>query len=280
MILNQLNPFIRYGAIHLHYKGNKQCSICYDCRLFYVKSGEGAFVANGQKTPFVENFVFYLPPQTHYRFIFNKKVPIKIYVINFDLNNDFCSKSNCLGTALETTFDKSKVLEYPLPTELSNIIVEQDGCAIGNSVFDAVETFQSKDLYYSQKSSALLKVALLELLEEKNKSGVDYKIARTVIDFIRKNYHQVGLTNLVIAKNFNYHPFHLGRLFKTYTKKSIHEYLLDYRIEMAKIMLVSTLDSITIIAEKTGFNSYSYFIELFKNRVGISPLKYRKSNAL
>jgi AraC-like DNA-binding protein len=49
---------------------------------------------------------------------------------------------------------------------------------------------------------------------------------------------------------------------------------------MAKIMLVSTLDSITVIAEKTGFNSYSYFIELFKNRVGISPLKYRKSNAL
>ena len=90
----------------------------------------------------------------------------------------------------------------------------------------------------------------------------------------------MGLTNLVIAKNFNYHPFHLGRLFKTYTKKSIHEYLLDYRIEMAKIMLVSTLDSITVIAEKTGFNSYSYFIELFKNRVGISPLKYRKSNAL
>lgn len=280
MKFNQLNPFIRYGAIHQYYKNNKQCSVCYDCRLFYVKSGEGYLLANGQKTLFCENYIFYLPPQTHYKFVFNKNVPIKIFVLNFDLTNDFCDKQNSLGTPLEQNFDKSKVLDYALPEEFLFVLAQQDRSAIGNHVFDTIQIFQSKDLYFSQKSSAALKMALIEMLEEKNKLGVNYQIARMVIDFIRKNYHQADLTNQLIAKNFNYHPFHLGRLFKTYTKKSVHEYLLDYRIEMAKTLLCSTFDSVTTIAEKIGFNSYSYFIKLFRNRVGVSPLKYRKTNTL
>lgn len=50
------------------------------------------------------------------------------------------------------------------------------------------------------------------------------------------------------------------------------------KLEDAKKLLLKTDIPITEIALNVGFNDTSYFISLFKNQFGISPLKYRKTN--
>ena len=46
---------------------------------------------------------------------------------------------------------------------------------------------------------------------------------------------------------------------------------------MAQVYLTTTAMSITELASRTGFASYTYFIKIFRERVGISPLQYRKA---
>jgi transcriptional regulator GlxA family with amidase domain len=65
---------------------------------------------------------------------------------------------------------------------------------------------------------------------------------------------------------------------KKHTKKTLHGYLLEYRIHMAKNYLTTTSLNVTEIAEKTGFASYTYFIKTFREQTGLSPLKYRKTH--
>ncbi len=62
---------------------------------------------------------------------------------------------------------------------------------------------------------------------------------------------------------------------KENTGRTLHDYLLEYRIEMAKNLLVTTAGSISSVADNTGFSSYSYFISRFKKETGLSPRKYR-----
>ena len=65
---------------------------------------------------------------------------------------------------------------------------------------------------------------------------------------------------------------------KAHTQKTLHDYLTDYRLHMAKNYLRTTSLNVTQVAEKTGFSSYTYFIKLFRERVGVSPLQYRRSH--
>jgi AraC-like DNA-binding protein len=66
---------------------------------------------------------------------------------------------------------------------------------------------------------------------------------------------------------------------KAHTKKTLHSYLIDFRIHMAKNYLTTTTYNVTTIAEKTGFPTYTYFIKTFREKTGVSPLQYRKSHS-
>ena len=138
--------------------------------------------------------------------------------------------------------------------------------------------FLQKIAYYKHSASARLKLVLLQLLRESYGEKSDYKLVQSVQEFICANYQECELSNQTIANQFNYHPYHINRLMKTHTQKTLHDYLIDYRLHMAKNYLRTTTLNVTSIAEKTGFSSYTYFIKLFRERVGVSPLQYRKKH--
>lgn len=59
-------------------------------------------------------------------------------------------------------------------------------------------------------------------------------------------------------------------------KESLFNYLLHFRIEQSLPLLSSTDQSITEIAEKTGFSNPCYFTKIFRKHKGCSPTQYRK----
>ena len=278
MKIEELNPFIRYASMHQTYYPQRENSVCYDCRLFYVLEGNGDFFANGQKYHVSQGFSAFLPPETHYRFLFSNYDNVKIYVLNFDLTDQFYTFSKSLGTATESTFNKQKVLRYTIPQEFSQAIVQINGLFIRNYIADCVDLFLQKIAYYKHSASAHLKLALLEFLREANSEKNDYRLIQSVQEYIRNNHQNAELTNQEIAVQFNYHSYHINRLMKIHTKKTLHDYLIDYRLHMAKNYLRTTTLNVTAIAEKTGFSSYTYFIKLFRERTGVSPLQYRKTH--
>jgi two-component system response regulator YesN len=54
------------------------------------------------------------------------------------------------------------------------------------------------------------------------------------------------------------------------------DYLINYRIDVAKEFLKSCSLSIGEIAEKIGYLETKYFSKLFNKVVGIKPSEYRK----
>lgn len=57
-----------------------------------------------------------------------------------------------------------------------------------------------------------------------------------------------------------------------------YQFLLDLRIERAKTLLLTTLQSIAEIGASVGFSTPSHFATAFRRRVGISPSEYRRQS--
>ena len=278
MNLDNINPFIRYAKLHTHYDEQKKNRICYDCRLFFITSGEGSLLANGQNYKISNNTAIFLPPKSQYSFSFKDNDSVNIFVLNFDLTDMFSEHKHSIGTATESDFNIAKFLDYSLPQEFQTIIVKNNTLSFLEDIESCVNLFLQKPMLYRSLASGFLKVALIKLLQEINSESNEDKLVQNIQDYIRRHYDSAELSNLTIAKRFNYHPYHLSRLMKAHTKKTLHNYLIDYRIHMAKNFLTTTTLNVTTIAEKTGFPSYTYFIKTFREKTGVSPLQYRKSH--
>lgn len=81
-----------------------------------------------------------------------------------------------------------------------------------------------------------------------------------------------------ISASLNISKFSLSHDFKKYIGKSIMDFACDKCIAKAKELLSTTDDSIGEIGYRMGFSSDAHFISVFKKRVGITPLKYRKQH--
>ena len=78
-----------------------------------------------------------------------------------------------------------------------------------------------------------------------------------------------------IASQVGYTEYYLTKKFKKEMKCSISNYMKHAKIEHAKVLLISTKQSIQDISDLLGFCSQSYFAETFRKIVGTTPGDYR-----
>jgi len=78
-----------------------------------------------------------------------------------------------------------------------------------------------------------------------------------------------------IASEMFFTPSYLSRLFKKEIGKNFSDYLIERRLEKAKILLLSTNQTIDNIAEEIGYENANSFRRLFKSKIGMSATKYR-----
>ena len=65
------------------------------------------------------------------------------------------------------------------------------------------------------------------------------------------------------------------RYFKRFLKSTPLNYVKDYRIQKSLYLLQQGDLNVTEVAYKVGFNSTSYFIDLFRNSMNITPFAYK-----
>lgn len=95
------------------------------------------------------------------------------------------------------------------------------------------------------------------------------------LDYIYDNLH-TRMTIDEIADHLALTPSYLSRLFKKEVGVSISEYIMTKKIETAKNMLIYSDYSSADIASILAFPTQSYFTEVFRKRIGITPVKYRE----
>ncbi|MBW3080045.1 AraC family transcriptional regulator [Bifidobacterium saguinibicoloris] len=64
-------------------------------------------------------------------------------------------------------------------------------------------------------------------------------------------------------------------LFRRYVGRTPNEYLTERRLEEAKRLLAGTDGAVAEVARACGFSSSSYFISVFRKRLGMTPNAYR-----
>ncbi|SDO23698.1 two component transcriptional regulator, AraC family [Paenibacillus sp. yr247] len=102
------------------------------------------------------------------------------------------------------------------------------------------------------------------------------QIVLETLKVVNEKYSEkLNLTD--IASEIHVNPSYLSRRFSEEVGYSFSEYLINYRVEIAKKLLITQFDlSISQVAEITGFNSQHYFSTLFRKMVGITPRDYRE----
>jgi two-component system response regulator YesN len=100
------------------------------------------------------------------------------------------------------------------------------------------------------------------------------RVVNQMLQIIRSEYLN-GITLNEVALKLNMTPEYLSTLF--YREAGIHftEYLTQYRIEKAKVLLEDTQLTLREIARLTGFESPKYYSRVFKKVTGDLPSNYR-----
>ncbi|GLX70938.1 AraC family transcriptional regulator [Paenibacillus glycanilyticus] len=121
--------------------------------------------------------------------------------------------------------------------------------------------------------------ALLSLLESEslNKTSTPAtRLAEKAAFYIQQNFRD-DITSEILAEELHFHPNYIVRCMKKKYGLSPSHYLLEFRLEQAKKLLLTSEWTIERIADEVGFRYAPYFSACFKRREGVSPLRYRKS---
>lgn len=102
----------------------------------------------------------------------------------------------------------------------------------------------------------------------------DHRI-KQMLAFIAAHYAE-PLQLEDIARAAFMSPRACGRCFQTQLGTTPFAYLLDYRIQRASELLVTTTRSIGEIAEACGFCNSSYFGRVFRDKTAMTPNAFRK----
>lgn len=81
-----------------------------------------------------------------------------------------------------------------------------------------------------------------------------------------------------VADMAGFSKYHFSRLFKEFAGMSFYKYLNARRIAYAERLLLDPKSNVTEVAVKSGFNSISAFMRMFKIVKGCTPTQFRNLN--
>ncbi|WP_269869105.1 helix-turn-helix transcriptional regulator [Paenibacillus caseinilyticus] len=101
------------------------------------------------------------------------------------------------------------------------------------------------------------------------------KLAERTEAYLRRHYQQ-DLTNETLAESLHFHSNYIARCMKGIFHCTPMEYLLQYRLEQAKLLPIKTEWPIAKVGEQVGFHYAPYFFSCFKRHSGMTLLSFRK----
>lgn len=95
--------------------------------------------------------------------------------------------------------------------------------------------------------------------------------------YIYENLDDSSFSVEQLASKLNISRVQLYRKIKAILNVSISDYILNIRLEKAKVLLLESKLTISEIAYSVGFSSPSYFSSTYKNKFGKTPKSYKKN---
>jgi YesN/AraC family two-component response regulator len=266
-----------YQSVEVYYetsdnctRGDKQFSFF---ELFYVLSGQGLHIVNGNKIQFKEKELFLLTPND--RHSFEVDTFCEFLVIRFSQNyvSEFQWKS----------IDHIECVLFHA-SHLSESILKKadDSEAVASLMQYLLQTIRKDNLYKEDLIRHLVNAVIviaarnLSITQPKNRlENVDEKILE-IIDYIQVHIHQPELLKLeVLSEKFSVSKTYIGAYFRKQSGESLQQYISSYRIRLIEHRLRYSTRRITEIAEEFGFADESHINKFFKRHTGLRLKSYR-----
>ncbi len=118
-------------------------------------------------------------------------------------------------------------------------------------------------------------VTNLDTAEEPDPINPNLQISQQIVRYLQDNFNRpVRIRD--VAAHVHLSERHTNRIFRQIYQLSIKEYLIQYRLQVAKQLLLNAGVSIREVALHTGYQDNRYFATVFRQRTGVSPSEYRE----
>lgn len=200
---------------------------------------------------------------------------------------------------MHTEFNQGKAaLEY-IALGLDGILFEQESGAHGDYSVHSLSNHHDEILFYlttilrelQQKQENYGKIchnmleSLILTLGRNTKSALSFatagKISRECrfIEQYLDEHFQENITLDTLSRLTYMNKYYVVHAFKKYKGVSPINYLINRRLEEAKHLLKTTDYPASKIALASGFSSQSYFSQVFRKELNMTPGEYRKLNS-
>lgn len=281
MVFYDSKPFSRQ-VLHTKLTSFDDTSFCKiktkDSRLFYIISGDGEFVLEGISYPIKPDTIILFKAGTEYEW---KIKEVEFFVINFDYTQEFSNIKRTFHPFSSSAFDSKSAFDcgfiedYP---ELNKPIVVNNASSLKRQIIDISTESALTDDYSGFIISNLMTRIILEILRihQGNTLSIPDNTSnvKQIIEYIYANY-QKKISNKEIAEYFNYNPSYISRVFKQHTGQTLHNFILEFRLEIAKELLTNKNTPIGEICKQIGFTDFYHFSKTFKQKTGKTPSEYR-----
>ena len=187
------------------------------------------------------------------------------------------------GSIAEAKNDINEVIAYlTTHSQTENLLAVEAAQSLNAAILSYVNRNGMISLIVeAEHSGAMGTVAyfkkLQELLVNEAEKRIDNtvkSVAESVVKYINSHISE-NVSTSVLSDVTGYSSGYLSRIFRQEIGMSIHDYVAQTRMNLAKEMLVNTNLKIYEVAKNCGYENTTYFIKIFRISTGITPQDYR-----
>jgi len=184
--------------------------------------------------------------------------------------SDWDNPFQCLALAFETKQNQNGRRTARLAWWKDMEEVEKFSREVVHWYFDA--RIDRKTLLHYAYGRLLFQSQLWQRIEDQ--SELPLKL-REAVEWITQHCTE-KFTLSTVARIVGWSAPHLHEMFRLKLEVTPHQFVLAKRIRIAKERLAASDDPIKKIAADCGFSTTAIFCHVFKSRIGVTPLAYRK----
>lgn len=272
-------PYIRFANI-LCFEQQRGPSKTYDCRFLYTFKGSATLHMMGQTYHMQKGTLVIFQPGTEYIICPTNSITLAIF--DFDYTQAYNCTSDYLIPCPPSVFQPENAHEQVYFTDapaLNQPFFHPNVKFLESEISEIVKEFQVKKIFFREKNSVQLKSLLIDLIRHQQLGNIHNDTVLQVIQYIDR--HPTGrISNAQIGSDLSYNPNYLNKLMIQHTGMTLHQYVLQSRLEYAMTLLHTTDRPVNDIALELGFHSLSHFSNYFKKETGTTPVQYRRNGML
>lgn len=279
MELIGISPYIRFANM-LCFEQQRGPSKTYDCRFLYTFKGSATLHMAGKDYHLQKGALVIFQPNTEY--IISPAASVTLAVFDFDYTQDYNHTSDYLVPCSPAVFRPELAhaqISFADAPALNQPFFRPNVKFLESEISEIIKEFQVKKIFFREKNSVQFKNLLIDLIRHQQLGNIHNDTVLQVIQYIDR--HPTGrISNAQIGLDLNYNPNYLNKLMIQHTGMTLHQYVLQNRLDYAMTLLHTTDRSVNDIALELGFHSLSHFSNYFKKETGTTPVLYRRSGML